>query len=451
VSLRIGAKLRGSETGKGDDTVSWDFETEPEFQEKLDWIATFVREEIEPLDLASGAGGIDRTAHRKRVDELKQEVKDRDLWACHLGPELGGKGYGQVKLALMNEILGRTGSAPRIFGAQAPDTGNMEILAHYGTDEQKEKWLEPLLAGQIYSAYSMTEPHGGSDPTMFVTKAERDGDEWVINGEKWFTSNGAFATILVVMAVTNTDVDPHDGTSMFIVPRNTPGVEIVRNVGTGTERLGRGGHAYIRYNDVRIPAENLLGQEGKAFVIAQTRLSGGRIHHAMRSVATLHRCVEMMCERALSRVTKGELLANKQMVQEQIADVWTDVQMFRLLVLNAAWKIDKYRDYLKVRKDIAAVKARLPKVLVDTIYTAMHMHGALGVSNEMPFARMWMGAPTMGIADGPTEVHKVTVAQQVLKEYKPHDGLWPREHIPTKREIALEKVSHWLEAEVGSF
>ena len=430
--------------------MSWAFETEPEFQSKLDWIEEFVREEIEPLDLARGADGLDNRAFRRRVDELKQEVKDRDLWACHLGPELGGKGYGQLKLALMNEILGRTPSAPRIFGAQAPDTGNMEILAHYGTEEQKKKWLEPLLAGEIYSAYSMTEPHAGADPTMFSTRAVRDGDEWVINGEKWFTSNGAFATILVVMAVTNPDVDPHDGTSMFIVPRKTPGVNIVRNVGTGTEPLGRGGHAYIRYEDVRVPAENLLGQEGKAFVIAQTRLSGGRIHHAMRSVATLQRCLDMMCERALSRETKGELLANKQMVQERIADTWTDVQMFRLLVLQTAWKIDRYRDYLKVRKDIAAVKARLPGVLVDVVYRAMHLHGALGVSNEMPFGRMWAAAPTMGIADGPTEVHKVTVAQQVLRDYKPHEGLWPTQHIPTRRELAVEKVGAWLEAEVGN-
>jgi acyl-CoA dehydrogenase len=158
----------------------------------------------------------------------------------------------------------------------------------------------------------------------------------------------------------------------------------------------------------------------------------------------------MMCERALSRETKGELLANKQMTQERIADAWTDVEMFRLLVLQTAWKIDRYQDYLKVRKDIAAVKARLPHVLIDTIYKAMHLHGALGVSNEMPFARMWMGAPTMGIADGPTEVHKVTVAQQVLKQYAPHEGLWPSEHIPAKRALAVEKVSAWLEEEVAN-
>jgi acyl-CoA dehydrogenase len=430
--------------------MAWDFETEPEFQEKLDWIDEFVSEEIEPLEALMSARDISWQTFMKRRNELKQIVKDHDLWACHLGPELGGKGYGQVKLALMNEILGRSPSAPGIFGAQAPDTGNMEILAHYGTEEQKRKWLEPLLAGEIYSAYSMTEPHGGSDPTMFTTRAERVGDEWVINGEKWFTSNGQFATILIVMAITNPDVSPYDGTSMFIVPRETPGVNIVRNFGTGSEPIGRGNHAWIRYENVRIPADNLLGPEGKAFAIAQTRLSGGRIHHAMRSIAQMKVCLDAMCERVLSRRTKGELLANKQMVQEQIADAWTNVQMFRLLVLQTAWKIDKYKDYTKVRKDIAAVKARLPEVLMDTIHKAMHIHGAIGVSNELPFARMWTAAPSMGIADGPSEVHKVTVAQQVLKDYEPHEGLWPRLHIPTRQEEARRKLAHLLEMEVAN-
>ena len=365
--------------------MGWDFETDPEFQKKLDWINDFVRGKVEPLDHAVDAGAVDRKQYRKRRTELRQAVKDADLWGCHLGPELGGKGYGQLKLGLMNEILGRSRSAPRIFGAQAPDTGNMEVLAHYGTADQKKRFLEPLLAGEMYSAYSMTEPGGGADPTRFVTRAVRDGDQYLINGEKWFTSVGDWANILIVMAVTSPAAPAHQRMSMLIVPRDTPGVEIIRNVGTGTEPIGRGHHSYIRYDNVRVPAENLLGGpecEGKGFLISQTRLSGGRIHHAMRSVAMLHQCLEMMCERALSRETKGSLLAEKQMVQERIADAWTDLQMFRLLVLQTAWKIDRYQDYTKVRKDIAAVKARLPKVLVDTVYSAMHLHGALGVSKR---------------------------------------------------------------------
>jgi len=430
--------------------VSWDFETEPEFQQKLDWIDEFVTNEIEPLEVALGAGDIKRGDLRGKFRDLQQQVKDQGLWACHLGPELGGTGYGQVKLALINEILGRSGMAPRLFGAQAPDSGNAEILAHFGTEEQKEQYLQPLLNQKMFSAYSMTEPLGGSDPTMFKTRAERVGDEWVINGEKWFTSNGQNATFLIVMAVSNPDVSAYDGMSMFIVPRDTPGVNIVRNIGTGTERLGEGNHAYIRYENVRIPAENLLGQEGKAFAIAQTRLGGGRIHHAMRSVAILYKCFNMMCERAVSRETKGELLANKQMVQERIADTWTDIEMFRLLVLRTAWKIDKHKDYVKVRKDIAAVKARLPQVLMDTVYKAMHLHGALGVSNEMPFTRWWMSGPVMGIADGPSEVHKVTVAQQLLREYEPFEGIYPRDHIIRRREEARAKLGDLVEAEVGN-
>ena len=430
--------------------MSWDFETEPEFQQKLDWIDEFVTNEIEPLEVALGAGDIKRGDLRGKFRDLQQQVKDQGLWACHLGPELGGTGYGQVKLALINEILGRSGMAPRLFGAQAPDSGNAEILAHFGTEEQKEQYLQPLLNQKMFSAYSMTEPLGGSDPTMFKTRAERVGDEWVINGEKWFTSNGQNATFLIVMAVSNPDVSAYDGMSMFIVPRDTPGVNIVRNIGTGTERLGEGNHAYIRYENVRIPAENLLGQEGKAFAIAQTRLGGGRIHHAMRSVAILYKCFNMMCERAVSRETKGELLANKQMVQERIADTWTDIEMFRLLVLRTAWKIDKHKDYVKVRKDIAAVKARLPQVLMDTVYKAMHLHGALGVSNEMPFTRWWMSGPVMGIADGPSEVHKVTVAQQLLREYEPFEGIYPRDHIIRRREEARAKLGDLVEAEVGN-
>ena len=430
--------------------MSWDFETEPEFQQKLDWIDEFVTNEIEPLEVALGAGDIKRGDIRGKFRDLQQQVKDQGLWACHLGPELGGTGYGQVKLALINEILGRSGMAPRLFGAQAPDSGNAEILAHFGTEEQKKQYLQPLLNQKMFSAYSMTEPLGGSDPTMFKTRAERVGDEWVINGEKWFTSNGQNATFLIVMAVSNPDVSAYDGMSMFIVPRDTPGVNIVRNIGTGTERLGEGNHAYIRYENVRIPAENLLGQEGKAFAIAQTRLGGGRIHHAMRSVAILYKCFNMMCERAVSRETKGELLANKQMVQERIADTWTDIEMFRLLVLRTAWKIDKHKDYVKVRKDIAAVKARLPQVLMDTVYKAMHLHGALGVSNEMPFTRWWMSGPVMGIADGPSEVHKVTVAQQLLREYEPFEGIYPRDHIIRRREEARAKLGDLVEAEVGN-
>jgi acyl-CoA dehydrogenase len=431
--------------------MAWDFETEPEFQEKLDWVETLVREEIEPLDLVLG-NPYDKsdTKALDAVRPLQQQVRDRGLWAAHLGPELGGQGYGQLKLALMNEILGQSRWAPTVFGCQAPDTGNAEILAHFGTREQKARYLEPLLNGEISSTYSMTEPHAGADPTLFKTRAELDGDEWVINGEKWFSSNARFASFLIVMAVTNTEVSAYQGMSMFIVPADTPGVNIIRNVGIGTEREGEGSHAYIRYENVRIPQDHLLGEEGGAFAIAQTRLGGGRIHHGMRTVGQCRRAFDMMCERALSRQTRDGPLASMEIVQEQIADSWIELEQFRLLVLRTAWLIDRYQDYRRVRKDIAAVKATMPKVLANIAQRALHLHGALGVSNEMPFVGMLIGAESLALADGPTEVHKVTVARQVLREYKPVDGLWPSAHVPTRRAEARARFAQLLEYEVGN-
>ncbi len=430
--------------------MSWDFETDPEYQELLDWVDQFVKREVEPLDLVLG-NPYDKSDKRANaiIRPLQQAVKDKGLWACHLGPELGGKGYGQVKLALLNEILGRSRWAPSIFGCQAPDSGNAEILAHYGSQSQKDRYLQPLLDGEISSCYSMTEPHAGADPTLFVTRAERDGDEWVINGEKWFSSNARFSSFLIVMAVTNPDVSAYNGMSMFIVPADTPGVELVRNVGVGGESAHEGTHAYMRYTDVRVPADHLLGDEGGAFVIAQTRLGGGRIHHAMRTIAQVKKAFDMMCERAVSRTTRYGPLASLQMTQERIADSWIEIEQFRLLVLRTAWLIDKHHDYKKVRKDIAAVKVAMPKVFHDVAQRAMHLHGALGVSSEMPFAAMLTSAEALAIADGPTEVHKVTLATQLMKDYKPTEGLWPSGHLPSRRDQALARYADLLEVEVA--
>ncbi|HET6874119.1 MAG TPA: acyl-CoA dehydrogenase family protein [Acidimicrobiales bacterium] len=432
--------------------MAWDFETDAEYQELLDWADAFVREEVEPMDLVfhDPYDKSDKQAMAV-MKPLQEKVKAKGLWACHLGPELGGKGYGQVKLALLNEILGRSRWAPSVFGCQAPDSGNAEILAHYGTAAQKARYLQPLLDGEISSCYSMTEPHAGADPTLFTTRATRDGDEWVIDGEKWFSSNARFSSFFIVMAVTNPDVSAYKGMSMFIVPSETPGVEIIRNVGIGGERAGEGTHAYIRYRGVRVPADHLLGEEGGAFVIAQTRLGGGRIHHAMRTIAQVRQAFDMMCERAVSRSTRNGTLASLQMTQERIADSWIEIEQFRLLVLRTAWLIDKYQDYKRVRKDIAAVKVAMPKVFHDVAQRAMHLHGALGVSNEMPFGAMMTGAEALAIADGPTEVHKVTLATQLLKDYKPVDGLWPSGHIPTRTAAARERYADVLEHEAAQF
>ena len=431
--------------------MAWEFATEPAFQEQLDWIRTFVAEEIEPLDLAfPGRAYQPLTPElRKVVDPLKQQVRDRGLWACHLGPELGGQGFGQLKLALMNEILGTSSWAPVIFGTQAPDTGNAEIIAHYGTEEQKRTYLQPLLDGEVFSCFSMTEPHAGSDPTMFTTRAVRDGDEWVINGEKYFTSNLDSAAFIILMAVTNPDVHPYQGMSMFLVPTDTPGINVLRRIGTIAETHGEPMHAHIRYEDVRVPDENLLGGEGQAFVIAQTRLGGGRVHHAMRAVGQANRAFDMMCERVLSRETQGEVLANKQMVQEQIADSYLQIAQFRLLVLQTAWMIDQSHDYQQVRRQIAACKVLAERVLHDVAYRAMHLHGALGVSNEMPLGNLFAVSALMGIMDGPTEVHKVTLARQVLKDHEPAEGPWPSAWLPQRRAEARERFVDVLESEAA--
>ena len=430
----------------------WSFETDPEYQELLDWADEFVRAEIEPLDLVWPHQQFTplTAARRAVVDPLKEQVRQRGLWATHLGPDLGGQGYGQLKLALLNEILGRSPWAPIVFGCQAPDTGNAEIIAHYGTPQQKERYLRPLLEGELFSSYSMTEPQGGADPTQFTTRAVRDGDHWVINGWKYFSSNAATASFLIVMVVTNPDVSPYRGMSMFLLPTGTPGVRIVRNVGLYGEPDGEGSHALIHYDDVRVPDTALLGGEGQAFAIAQTRLGGGRIHHAMRTIGLAQRALDMMCERALSRHTAGSLLADKQTVQAYVADSYAQLLQFRLMVLYTAWRIDDVNDYKVVRKDIAAVKVVMPTVLHDIAWRAMQVHGALGVSNEMPFLGMVTGAAVMGLADGPTEVHRTTVAKQVLRDYSASDDVWPSEWLPRKRDEARHRFAEYLDLEVGN-
>ena len=419
----------------------WDFETDPEYQAKLDWVEEFMRDELEPLDHAPLDPYDKKNPELMRVlRPLQQRVKDQGLWAAHMSPELGGQGYGQVKLALLNEIVGRSRWAPAVFGSQAPDSGNAEIIAMFGTDEQK---------AEISSCYSMTEPQGGSDPGLFTTTAVRDGGDWVINGEKWFSSNARYATFYIVMAVTNPEARTHQKMSLFIVPADTPGIEIIRNVGVGGEPTAHASHGYVRYTDVRVPADHLLGGEGQAFAIAQTRLGGGRVHHAMRTIALARKAFDMMCERAVSRQTRHGPLGDFQMTQEKIADSWIEIEQFRLLVLRTAWKIDKYHDYQKVRRDIAAVKVAMPKVLHDVVLRAMQLHGSLGVSDEMPFVKMLVASQSLAIADGPTEVHKLTVARRTLREYEPVETLFPSAHLPTRKAAAAARLAELLEHQVA--
>jgi len=430
--------------------MAWDFCTDLEFQKKLDWADAFVREHVEPLDLQyPELHYTPPTAEiRAVVEPLKQAVRDQGLWAAHLGPELGGKGYGQVPLALLNEILGRSEWAPVIFGTQAPDTGNAEILAHYGTDAQKARFLRPLLDGEIFSCYSMTEPQGGSDPGQFRTRAVCDGDEWVINGFKFFSSNATNAAFFVVMVVTDSAVSPQRGMSMFLVPADTPGLRVERPIGLGNEPFGHGLHGLVRYDNVRVPADALLGEEGNGFAVAQTRLGGGRVHHAMRTVGLCNRVFDMLCERAVSRTTKGERLGDKQAVQTFISDSYIHIQQFRLLVLHAAWVIDQ-QTTAGARKEIAAIKIAAPQVLHDVVMRAIQVHGALGISNELPLWRFLQQVFVVGFSDGPAEVHRTQLARQVLKEYAPAQGIWPSEHIPTRLGLEPADVRAALERHVG--
>jgi acyl-CoA dehydrogenase len=427
--------------------MAYDFSTDPDFQRELDWMLAFVREEVEPLDLLfrGPADPFDPNgAARPIIRQLQKQVQARDLWAAHLGPELGGKGMGQVKLGLMNEILGRSRFAPVVFGTQAPDTGNAEILARFGTEEQKQRYLQPLLDGDIVSCYSMTEPQAGSDPAQFTCSAKLVDNQWVINGEKWFASHACIAEFLIVMAITDPDVPVHEGSTMIIVPAGTPGLNILRDTAVGPkDEIGTGVHGYLRFEDCRVPRENVLGPVGEGFKVAQSRLGGGRIHHAMRTVGMLNKAMEMMTERVVSRTTKGELLASKQMVQEKIADSYTQILQFRLHVLYAAWLLDRDKAYTRpVRREIAAVKAAMPGVLKDVIYRALHLHGSLGMSNETPLMDMWQYVPEMGIVDGPTEVHKVSVAKDLLRDAVPSPGLFPTYHTPTTRAAAEAKYGH---------
>jgi acyl-CoA dehydrogenase len=427
----------------------WDFSTDPAFEEKLGWVSAFVHDECEPLDLLFPEGGdpydTSNMTSRAILRPLQDQVRAQGLWACHLGPELGGQGFGQMKLALLNEILGRSYWAPTVFGTAAPDTGNAEILAMFGTPAQKARYLQPLLDGDIVSTFSMTEPQAGADPKEFVCRATRDSDGWMIQGEKWFSSNARYAAFLIVMAVTDPTAPPHERMSMFIVPSETPGINILRNVPTMAESEAQdtGIHGYISYERVRVPHDAMLGGPGEGFKVAQARLGGGRVHHAMRTVGRCNRAFEMMLERAVSRRAQGKLLADLQFVQGFIADSAIELAQFRLLVLHTAWIIDT-QPHGAARTQIAMCKVAMAKIYHDIVQRAVQLHGSLGTTHEMPLADMWMSVPSLALADGPTEVHKVQVARAFLKNAHPAPGLFPSEHVPTRREAARARYAHIL-------
>jgi len=426
-----------------------DFSVEPEFQEKLDWIAELLKDEIYPLEVL----GLNHAQLLEMVAPLRERVVERQLWAPHLDRELGGQGFGQVKMGLIHELLGRSRIAPFVFGCQAPDSGNSEILALNANDEQKEKWLYPLLDGEIYSSYAMTEPGAGADPTLLSAEAVLDGDEWVINGDKWFITNASIADFFIIMLVTEPEAAPHARASQIIVPVDTPGVNVAREIGTIEDQDPQPGdwdsHAVLELRDVRVPVGNILGERGTGFAQAQQRLGPGRIHHAMRWIGQAKRAFDMLCEYSLHRQVSGGVLAEKQTAQNWIADSAVEIEAARLMTLKAAWIMDT-QGSRAARREISMIKFWGANILHDVVDRALQAHGSLGYSSDMPLEEMYRYARAARIYDGPDEVHRETVARQILRDYEaPADGV-PTEHIPTRRAASEKRFEQMLEQVAGN-
>lgn len=357
------------------------------------------------------------------VEELKAEAQAQGLWNLFLPDADHGAGLTNMQYAPLAEITGWSPwIAPEATNCAAPDTGNMELLALFGSPEQKEQYLTPLLAGEIRSAFSMTEPAvASSDASNIQTSIVRDGDHYVINGHKWWTSCAMRerCKLLIVMGVTNPDADPYHRQSMILVPPDTPGVEMVRSTSVfGYSHPGAGGHAEIKYHDVRVPVENLLGEEGSGFALAQARLGPGRIHHCMRLLGQSERGLDLMCRRAHERVAFGKPLAEQGVVQEWIAESRIEIEQARLLVLKTAWLMDTVGNK-GARTEISAIKVAVPNVAQNVLDRAIQTFGAAGVSEDFPLAHFWTDARYLRIGDGPDEVHKRSVARRELRSRAP--------------------------------
>jgi acyl-CoA dehydrogenase len=416
--------------------VPWEFETDPALAARLEWARALVRDEVWSLECV--AEEMDEATFHGHLRELQARVREQGLWAAQLPAEIGGAGWGQVALALLNEVIGSSiWWGPIVFGSQAPDSGNAELLAMFANDEQRRRWLEPLVAGEIRSAFSMTEAGtAGSDPTLLATEARRDGDGWVISGEKWFTTNGMVADVLIVMAVTDPAAEPHRRASIFLVPAAAPGVERVRNIASLEQAVPFGyGHAEIRYHDVRVGPEALLGQPGAGFSMAQARLGPGRIQHCMRWLGQSQRAFDILCERAVSRHAFGGALALRQTVGNWIADSAAEMHAARLMTLHAAWTIER-RGARAARKEISMVKFWGSRVMLDVIDRAIQVCGSLGYSSDLPLEAMFRFARAARLYDGVDEVHRDTVAKLVLRGYEPVAGPFPSDHLPTRRAVA---------------
>ncbi|MEZ4512392.1 MAG: acyl-CoA dehydrogenase family protein [Chloroflexota bacterium] len=392
---------------------------EPQVIEKvLDTMRQFVREEIIPLEAEFLARGF--TAMLPKLQEKREMVKKLGFWCPQIPEEYGGMGLSLLEHGLVSEVLGQTPIGHFVFNCQAPDAGNMEILIDHGTPEQKEKFLLPLVRGEIRSCFSMTEPeHAGSNPVVMSTTAVKEGNSYIIDGHKWFTSAADGAAFAVVMAVTDPHASVHQRASQIIVPTDTPGFELIRNISVmGEPGEGWASHAEIRYNEVRVPQENLLGQEGHGFAIAQERLGPGRIHHCMRWLGICERAFELMVKQAMLReLGPGTVLADKQTIQNWVAESRAEMNAARLMVLDAANKIDKNGVYAS-RNEISMIKFFVAGVLMRVLDRAIQTHGAMGMTDDTPLAYWYRHERASRIYDGPDEVHKMVVARRIFKQYR---------------------------------
>lgn len=358
--------------------------------------------------------------HAEIIDELKPKARAQGLWNLFLPDKEYGAGLNNLEYAPLCELMGRVGWSSEVFNCSAPDTGNMEILAQFGTAEQKQQWLHPLLNGEIRSAFAMTEPAvASSDATNIQLAITRQGNEYVLNGRKWWTSGAARprCTIFIVMGKTDAhNPDRHRQQSMILVPRETPGVTVVRSLPV-MGYMDNESHCEVLFENVRVPASNLLGAEGSGFAIAQARLGPGRIHHCMRSIGAASYALELMCQRASSRVAFGKPLAEQGVIREWIATSYMEIEQARLLTLKTAWMMDTLGKKA-AQQEIAMIKVVVPQMLTSVVNRAMQVFGAAGVSDDFPLASMWAHGRTMHIVDGPDEVHKQAIARTLLRQYQ---------------------------------
>ncbi|MDI3091594.1 acyl-CoA dehydrogenase [Priestia megaterium] len=360
------------------------------------------------------------------MEELKEKAKQAGLWNLFLPESEYGAGLTNVEYAPLCEIMGRSIIGPEAFNCGAPDTGNMEVLVRYGTPEQKEKWLKPLLNGDIRSCFSMTEPDvGSSDATNIQCSIVREGDEYVINGRKWWSSGAGDprCKVAIVMGKSDFTASKYEQQSMILVPFNTPGVKIERMLPVFGYDHAPHGHAEIHYDNVRVPASNMLLGEGKGFAIAQGRLGPGRIHHCMRLIGAAERALEELCKRIQSRSTFNKLLSQQGVIQEWVAEARIEIEQARLLTLKAAYMMDTVGNK-KARKEIAMIKVMAPAMALKVIDRAIQAFGAAGVSEDTPLAALWANARTLRLADGPDEVHKAQLARLELKPYQEKEATY---------------------------